>query len=141
MLIESNERGPSPRLLASRRRLAARVSDIELVQRASAEIGELGEQLVVALGPELRASERLRMLRETTNRITRVANDAVQAYRRVNRAISAEIEEPGADVVRANAMRARLHAGRASMLTALEVAKRRYPWADADAASVDGDSA
>lgn len=111
------------------RRLAARRNDLLMVQRAAGSIVEFGDALNASLLNEERPSERLRMLRETTNRITRIANDAVQAYRRVNHAIAAEVERPTGDIELATAMRGRLQQARAEMLSALEDASHRYSWA------------
>ncbi len=111
---------------SEQRRLANRLEDIGLVERTSRLIAELGRQLDRDLETERRPAYRLRMLRETTNRITRAANDAVQAYARASRAIRAELERPGADVETANAMRSRLVAGRREVLRALELAQQRY---------------
>lgn len=70
------------------------------------------------------------MLRETTNRIIRTANDAVHAYRRAIRAVDIERARPDADVAAANEMHAHLDAARLEVLRVLELAKKRYPWAD-----------
>jgi hypothetical protein len=116
-----------PGLAATNRRLGNRAADILLVQHASRMIAELGLELDRQLADERRPAERLRMLRETTNRITRVANDAVQAYRRTSRALHAELERPDADHDVANALRAKLETGRRDVLNALEAAQARYP--------------
>ena len=84
-------------------RLAGKMKDLGVVQQASATILELGAALDAQLLKEQRPSERMRMLRETTNRIVRTANDAAQA------------------------MRLRLDAARLAVMSALEVASRRYP--------------
>ncbi len=109
------------------RRLANRTDDILLVQRTSRMIAEFGAELDRQLAKERRPAERLRMLRETTNRITRAANDAVHAYQRTSRALRAELERPDADHDAANAVRARLEAARRDVLEALETARARYP--------------
>jgi hypothetical protein len=114
----------------SRNRLAMRSSDLRVVQGASTLIADLGVELDRRLQNEPRESERLRMLRETTNRITRVANDAVQAYTRASRAVRAELTRPDANVESARAMRARLDGARREVLRALEHAKQRYAAAD-----------
>ena len=66
-------------------------------------------------------------MRETTNRIVRTANDAAQAYSRASRAITAELERPNTNPAPAQAMRLRLDAARLAVMSALEVASRRYP--------------
>jgi len=108
-------------------RLAIRLKDVALLQRASATILELGTALDARLLNERRPAERLRMLRETTNRITRTANDAIQAYGRASRAVAAELERPDTDPAAAREMRRRLDAARAELMAALQVASRRYP--------------
>jgi hypothetical protein len=107
-------------------RLSMRRADVVLVQRASGEIETLGADLDRRLQGESRPSERLRMIRETTNQITRLANDAIHAYVRASRAVRAELDRPDSDVVAAREMRARLDEARAATLTALERAGRRY---------------
>ncbi len=108
------------------RRLANRTDDILLVQRTSRMITELGLELDRKLAKERRPSERLRMLRETTNRITRAANDAVHAYQRTSRALRAELERPDGDGDTANAVRVRLEAARSEVLEALDAARAKY---------------
>ncbi len=108
-------------------RLAGKMKDLGVVQQASATILELGAALDAQLLKEQRPSERMRMLRETTNRIVRTANDAAQAYSRASRAITAELERPNTNPAPAQAMRLRLDAARLAVMSALEVASRRYP--------------
>jgi hypothetical protein len=110
-----------------------RGTDVRVVQRAGAFIEDLGADLDRQLENERRPAERMRMLRETTNRITRVANDAAHAYRRASRAVSTELAKPNPNVAAAQQTRAILDAGRSDILRVLEVARRRYPWIDADA--------
>ena len=107
--------------------------DLLVIQRATALIDDLGSDLDRRLTAESRPTERLRLLRETTNRITRTANDAVQAYARARRAINAQLErtEANGNVEAALAMRAQLHAARQDLLRALRAAESRYPWTDA----------
>jgi hypothetical protein len=114
-----------------RNRLAMRARDLDVVQRASATIVELGADLDDQLRDERSADQRLRVLRATTNQITRIANDAAGAYRRASRAVNAELASADADVDRSAAqeMRDRLDIARLAVLDALENAKRRYPWA------------
>lgn len=111
---------------SGQRRLASRLEDIEIVERASGQIVELGAELGRKLEGERRPSYRLRMLRETTNRITRAANDAVHAYTRASRGLRAELERPDVDVEAATAMQTRLRAARRTVLHAIEAANQRY---------------
>jgi len=113
-------------------RLAGKVKDLGVVQHASGTILELGAALDAQLLKEQRPAERMRMLRETTNRIIRTANDAAQAYSRASRAITAELERPNLDPGPAEAMRRRLDAARLAVMAALEEASRRYPPLQAD---------
>jgi hypothetical protein len=119
--------GSLPRVAS---RLAMRRADVVLVQRASAEIESLGADLDRRLQREARPAERLRMIRETTNQITRLANDAIHAYGRASRAVRAEEQRPESDQMAAREMRARLDEARADMLAVLEVAGRRYKSAE-----------
>ncbi len=107
-------------------RLAMRRADVAMVQRASIEIESLGADLDRRLLEEKRPAERLRMIRETTNQITRLANDAINAYARASRAVRAEEQRGDADPAPAREMRRRLDEARAAMLAVLEVASRRY---------------
>ena len=106
--------------------LKMRHADVLIVERAAVEIATLGNDLDRRLETEGRPPERLRMIRETTNQITRVANDAINAYGRVSRAIKAEEGRAQPDLVAAGAMRSRLDAARAAVLEVLERAKGRY---------------
>ena len=110
-------------------RLGRRVSDIVVVQRTTAFIEDLNAALDRQLLDEQRPTERLRMLRETTNRITRASNDAIQAYRRVRAAIQVELQLPDGDQAHARRMRLTVDAARDDMLRVLEVTSRRYDWA------------
>ena len=112
----------------TRQRLAHRSNDVELVERAGPFITELGTALDRQLLSEQRPGERMRMLRETTNRITRAANDAIHAYRRAQRAMALELEKPDADTTAVAAMRQHLSSARVDLLRALDSASRRYPW-------------
>ncbi len=116
------------RVPSGRRRVGA--SDVLLIERASALIEELGTELDTQLRAEGRAGERLRLLRETTNRITRTANDAIHAYGRARRAIDAAIERDDANRADAVAMRRRLQVARKQLLGTLAVASERYPSSD-----------
>jgi len=110
-----------------------RGTDVRIVQRAGSFIEDLGADLDRQMQHERRPAERMRMLRETTNRITRVANDAVHAYQRASRAVSAELAKPNPDIAAALRTRAILDAGRSDILRVLELAGHRYPSTDADA--------
>ena len=120
---------------STQHRLGLRRNDLEIVESASATIADLGVELDRHLAKEHRPSERMRMLREATNRITRTANDAVHAYRRASRAIKVELERPDANVETAERMRTRLDEARAKVLTALAVANERYPQVETDGAA------
>ncbi len=115
--------GSLPRIAG---RLAMRRADVAMVQRASAEIEAMGTDLDRRLLGETRPAERLRMVRETTNQITRLANDAINAYARASRAVRTEEERGHADQTPAREMRRRLDEARAAMLAVLDVASRRY---------------
>jgi len=125
-------------------RLGRRVSDLQLIQRAPAVIADLTEILDRRLAEEQRDDERLRMLRETTNQITRTANDAIQAYRRARAAVGAELEMSDGDWPQARKMSIQLDSARQDVLMALERTSHRYswaqPWPPGDAASVQVDS-
>lgn len=114
-------------------RLGRRHAEIRVVQEASASIIELGETLDRRLVGETRESERLRMLRETTNQVTRTANDAVQAYARLRSALSVEMERPEGDHETAHEMQRLLLEARGNVLDALEALKRRHAWGFPDA--------
>jgi hypothetical protein len=81
------------------------------------------------LGADERPEEQMRHLRQATGQITRAANDAVQAYRRVSGALRAEASHADADKAELAHARRELAAARAAMLEVLEAASRRYPWA------------
>ncbi len=109
-----------------RTRATAIERDLLLVQRASALIAELGDDLDQRLRNETRDSERMRCLREATNRITRTANDAIQAYRRARRSLDGEsARDRDSDATR-EALH-RLSAARRDVLAALATAGTRYP--------------
>ena len=132
---------PTPAFSTStQHRLGLRRNDLEIVENASTTIADLGVELDRHLAKERRPSERMRMLREATNRITRTANDAVHAYRRASRAIKTELERPDANVETAEAMRTRLDEARAKVLEALAVANERYSQDEGTEAAPSGDS-
>ena len=68
------------------------------------------------------------MLRETTNRITRTANDAIRAYGRVRSALNAENELSEGDREGAVEMGRLLSDARAEVLAVLDTMNRRYAW-------------
>ena len=106
-------------------------SDLLIMQRASALIDDLGASLDRQLASETRPAERLRLLRETTNRITRTANDAIHAYARARRAVNAQLERSDGKEDGVLAARDRLRAARIDLLRALDAARERYPAVDA----------
>jgi hypothetical protein len=116
-----------PRVLRGRNRVGE--PELVLVRRARLLIDDLGADLDRQLEAETEADERVRLLREATVRITRAANDAIQAYQKGRRAVNAELERAKANREMALAMRASLQAARLELLQALQAAGRRYPWA------------
>ena len=117
-------------MIPSHTRLGRRGADVRVVQRATTSIVDLNQSLERAMRAEPRPDARLRMLRETTNQITRAANDAIHAYRRAQAAVHAELQMPGGDRKQAQCMQLLLDGGRADILRVLEVSSRRYWWAD-----------
>jgi hypothetical protein len=107
--------------------------DLLLLGRAALLIEEFGEHLDEQLALEARPSERLRFVRETTVRITRTANDAIQAYRRTKRVLDASETGATGDGQGFAAMRERLSADRRALLAVLDKAAARYPEAAPDA--------
>jgi len=117
-------------LIRSTTRLSRRSSgDLRAIRHATTRIEELSAQLDGELARELRPEEQLRLLRQTTSQITRTANDAIQAYRRLTEGLRAESERGDTDPAEATRTAQAISDARAEMLTALEVASRRYPWA------------
>lgn len=111
-------------------RLSRRSSgDLRVIQRATTRIEEVSAALDRELLAELRPDEQVRLLRQATSQITRAANDAIQAYRRVTEGLQAENQRGDTDPSEAARMSETLSAARAEMLEALEHASRRYPWA------------
>ncbi len=96
------------------------------MERACSMIAELGSELDQRLVSERQPAEQLRLLRSTTNRITRTANDAIQAYIRARRAVNAEVERDTARAEDALVMRGLLQAARLELLRQLDVASARY---------------
>lgn len=109
------------------------------IARATTRIEELGAMLDGQMLDELRPEERLRHLRHATGQITRTANDAIQAYRRVSAALREEADRPGADLEEIERATQALAEGRSRMLAALEVASQRYPWAEPWRPTADGE--
>ena len=110
-------------------RLGRRGLDLQRVQRSAALIEALNADLDRRVAATTRPEERLRLLREATNQITRAANDAIQAYRRVAEAVRIELETKSGDEQAALEMREALNGARADLLRVLGVASQRYPWA------------
>lgn len=106
--------------------------DLLLLERAGLVIAEYGQDLDGRLEHEARPSERLRFVREATVRITRTANDAIQAYRRTKRFLDASGADATGDGQEFAAMRRRLHTDRRALLTVLDKAAARYPEAPPD---------
>lgn len=104
-------------------------TDLRLLQRATIRITELSAILDDQMIQESRPEERIRHLRHATSQITRTANDAIQAYRRVAEAVRSEGERHDADPSEIQRVAQTLAVARTEMLSALEVASRRYPWA------------
>ncbi len=118
-------------MLRSRSRLIRRsAADLRAIDRATRRIEELGGILDRQLRGETRPDEQLKHLRQATGQITRCANDGIQAYRRVSQAIRTESDQKDADEAEIAAATQTLADARSRMLAALEVASRRYPWAD-----------
>jgi hypothetical protein len=108
-------------------RLGRREPDLLLLQNAPERIAEYTRILDQRLTNEQRPSERTRMLRETTNQITRTANDAIQAYHRARASVAAELEMSAGDHAHAKRMSGQLEVARKDVLAALETARIRYP--------------
>lgn len=81
------------------------------------------------LSADARPEEQMRHLRQVTGQITRAANDAVQAYRRVSGALRAEADHPDVDAGEIELARRELATARAAMLEVLKSVSIRYPWA------------
>jgi hypothetical protein len=111
-------------------RLSRRSSgDLRVIRRATTRIEEVSAALDRQLQAELRPDEQVRLLRQATSQITRAANDAIQAYRRVTEGLQAETQRSDTDPSEAARMTETLATARSEMLEALDVASRRYPWA------------
>jgi hypothetical protein len=104
-------------------------SDLRAIRRATRHIQELSVVLDRQLSADARPEEQMRHLRQATGQITRAANDAVQAYRRVSGALKAEAAHPEVDAVEVEHARRELAAVHEAMLEVLKSAGERYPWA------------
>jgi hypothetical protein len=117
-------------LIRATTRLSRRSSgDLRVIRRATTRIEEVSASLDRQLLAELRPDEQVRLLRQATSQITRAANDAIQAYRRVTDGLEQERQRSDTDASEAARMAESLAEARSEMLEALEVASRRYPWA------------
>ncbi len=105
-------------------------ADLRAIRRATRHIQELSVTLDRQLGADTRPEEQMRHLRHATGQITRAANDAVQAYRRVSGALKAEAAHPDVDAEELEHARQELAKARAAMLEVLKSAGDRYPWAE-----------
>ncbi len=111
-------------------RIGRRLTDLRTLERATAHIDELNLALDRQLAAESIPGERMRLLREATNRITRAANDGIQAYRRAVRALRTEDDRAGGVTSEeSRLMNEKLSAARQDLLRALEETSQRYPWA------------
>ena len=99
------------------------------IRRATPHIQELTAALDLQLVADPRPAEQMRNLRQATGQITRAANDAVQAYRRVSGALRAEAAHPEVNAEEIEQARRELASARAAMLEVLKSASERYPWA------------
>jgi len=117
-------------LIRSTTRLSRRSSgDLRTIRRATTRIEELSAVLDRQMLGEERPAEQLILLRQATSQITRSANDAIQAYRRVAEGLRVEAERSDSDPDETARAAAELAEARDGMLRALDVASRRYPWA------------
>ena len=117
-----------------RRGSGGAVRYVRAIELDSAEIVRLGDELDDQLSRESRPAERMRMLRATTNRITRRANDAIDAYRKGKQLVTAARAAQG-DIASIDHMASRLAAARVELLRVLSVAETRYPPPAADSSS------
>jgi hypothetical protein len=104
-------------------------SDLRAIRSATRHIQELSIALDRQLSADPRPDEQMRHLRQATSQITRAANDAVQAYRRVSGALRAEAAHADADINEVELARRELASVRTAMLDVLKSAGERYPWA------------
>ena len=104
--------------------------DLRLIERACERIAEINASLDVAAAGARSDAERMRQLREATNQIVRLANDAAQAYRRAMRGLKLDVEASRGSEDDRERTRVLLQTARASLLAVLERASHRYPWAE-----------
>jgi hypothetical protein len=117
-------------LIRATTRLSRRSSaDLRLIRRATTRIEELSAVLDRQMLGEERPAEQLILLRQATSQITRSANDAIQAYRRVAEGLRVEAARSDNDPEETARAASELAEARDGMLNALDVASRRYPWA------------
>lgn len=112
---------PNSRL---QRRSAA---SLRALERATRRIEELEVILQRQLADEQREGERMNHLRQAAGQITRAANDGIEAYRRVSAALKAEAGQADADADELALATELLAESRRRLMSALEVAHRRYP--------------
>jgi hypothetical protein len=103
--------------------------DLRLIQRACERIAEINASLDVAVVEARSEAERMRLLREATNQIVRLANDSAQAYRRATRGLKLDVEAGRGSEDERERMLGLLQAARARLMSELEQASHRYPWA------------
>lgn len=121
-------------MLRSQTRLSRRTTtDLRAIRSATRRIEELTVVLDRQLAADERPLEQMRHLRQATGQITRAANDAIQAYRRVSTALRAEASQTDVDDDELAQAVSELASARAAMLAVLEVARRHYPWTAAGA--------
>ena len=111
-------------------RLERRRADLRIVERAAADVDAINATLDRRLASSARAEERLRLLRDATYEISRGANDAIQAYRRVAATVREELAMEHGDRRAAEQMSAELHVARVNLLRVLARTSGRYPWAE-----------
>lgn len=117
--------------MTSHTRLSRRsAADLRAIARATRRIEELTRTLDEQLSARAGAEDQLPELRRATRQITQSANDGIQAYRRVAQAIRAEESQDDGDAAEIERTSVVLAQARTRMLDALEVASKRYPWAD-----------
>ena len=104
-------------------------ADMRVIRSATRHIEELTANLDRQLSADARPEEQMLHLRQATGQITRAANDAVHAYRRVSGALRAEAAHPEVDAEEIEQARRELAKVRQVMLDVLKSASHRYPWA------------
>jgi hypothetical protein len=112
-------------------RLSRRISaDLRIIRGATRRVEEQSGILDRQMKGDGRPAEQLRHLRQATGQITRAANDAVQAYRRVSVALREEAGRTDADATEVERATREVAEARSDMMAALEVASHRYPWSE-----------